>query len=157
VFVDDGSSDGTPDLIEELLTDVPGVPAWVLRRTHAGKGAAVAAGLVALDTPLRQWLWSPADEQVGHVRRYNRRSLRTDLAAAGFEPALLSHVFSWLVPPVWLKRKLVGGATAELGLDQTSRAVDWSSMVLTLAERTVVGRASLPFGTSVLCVATRPS
>jgi dolichyl-phosphate beta-glucosyltransferase len=111
-------------------------------------------GRIVVTVPAHQWLWSAADEQLGHVRRYDRRSLRNVLAAAGFEPVLLTHVFSWLVPPVWLKRKLVSGGDAELGLDQTSAAIDLAAMGLTLAERSLLGRASLPFGTSVLCVAS---
>ena len=111
-------------------------------------------GRLVVTVPAHQWLWSAADEQLGHVRRYNRRTLRMDLAAAGFEPVLLTHVFSWLVPPVWLKRKLVSGGNAELGLDQTSPVIDLAAMGLTLAERAVLGRAAMPVGTSVLCVAT---
>jgi SAM-dependent methyltransferase len=110
-------------------------------------------GRLVVTVPAHEWLWSAADEQLGHVRRYTRRSLRNDLAAAGFEPVLLSHVFSWLVPPVWLKRKLASGGKAELGLDQTSLAIDVAAMGLTLAERALLGRAVMPVGTSVLCVA----
>jgi glycosyltransferase involved in cell wall biosynthesis len=50
LFVDDGSKDGTPDLIEDVITGVPGVTARVLRRPHVGKGAAITAGLRALRT-----------------------------------------------------------------------------------------------------------
>jgi SAM-dependent methyltransferase len=110
-------------------------------------------GRLVVTVPAHQWLWSAADEQLGHVRRYTRRMLRAELAAAGFEPEVLTHVFSWLVPPVWLKRKVAGGGDAELGLDQTSPLVDTAAMALTLGERMAVGRATLPFGTSVLCVA----
>ena len=53
LFVDDGSADGTPERVEELIGDVPGAPVGLLRRPHRGKGAAVAAGLRVLDTPLR--------------------------------------------------------------------------------------------------------
>ena len=68
VFVDDGSTDGTPERIEELLRDVPGAPARLVRRPHRGKGASVAAGLRTLDTPLRGFcdldLSTPLDDLV---------------------------------------------------------------------------------------------
>src|SRR5262245_39029060 len=52
LFVDDGSTDGTPNLIADLIADTPGVPARVVGRPHMGKGAAVAAGLRAVRTDL---------------------------------------------------------------------------------------------------------
>ncbi|HEX5614454.1 MAG TPA: bifunctional glycosyltransferase/class I SAM-dependent methyltransferase [Acidimicrobiia bacterium] len=112
-------------------------------------------GRLVVNVPAHPWLWSAADEQLGHVRRYTRRALRAELASAGFTPVVLTHVFSWLVPPVWFRRKVVSGGSAELGLDQTSWAIDRAAMVLTALERSAIGRASLPFGTSILCVATR--
>jgi hypothetical protein len=61
-------------------------------------------------------------------------------------------VFSWLVLPVFVKRR-VASRDAEFGLDQTSPLIDFAAMVLTRFERSVIGRTSLPLGTSVLCVA----
>jgi hypothetical protein len=107
--------------------------------------------------PAHQWLWSAADEQLGHHRRYTRSSLRAELTDAGFEPIVLTHVFSWLVAPVWLQRQVRSPGQAELGLDKTSPVVDRAAMVLTMIERLVVGRVSLPLGTSVLCAARRES
>jgi len=110
-------------------------------------------GRLVVNVPAHQWLWSRADEFLGHVRRYTRPSLSHELEAAGFAPLILTHVFSWLVPPVWLKRRMTSSGDAELGLDQTSLVIDRAAMVLTRLERSLVGRVSLPFGTSVLCVA----
>jgi hypothetical protein len=70
-------------------------------------------------------------------------------------PVICTHVFSWLVAPVWLKRRVAGGGGAELGLDQTSPVLDRVAMVLTRMERALLGRVDLPFGTSVLCVAVK--
>jgi len=112
-------------------------------------------GRLVVTVPAHTWLWSAADEQLGHVRRYTRLALATELAAAGFEPVVLTHVFSWLVPPVFLTRKLAGRGSAELGLDKTSFALATAAMALTGVERQLLGRVRLPFGTSVLCVATR--
>jgi SAM-dependent methyltransferase len=110
-------------------------------------------GNLVVNVPAHRWLWSSADEALGHVRRYTRASLRAELDAAGFEPVMITHVFSWLVLPVWLKRRVAGGADAELGLDQTGVVVDRAAMVLTALERLLVSRVSSPLGTSILCVA----
>jgi SAM-dependent methyltransferase len=133
------------DVIEHLVEPVPALVE--ARRVLA------ADGHLVVNVPAHGWLWSPADEALGHVRRYTRRSLRDDLQAAGFEPLLMTHVFSWLVAPVWLKRRVAGGGDAELGLDQTSFLIDRAAMVLTLLERVLIGRLPVPLGTSVLCVA----
>jgi dolichyl-phosphate beta-glucosyltransferase len=133
------------DVIEHLSDPVPCL--MEARRALADDGR------VVVSVPAHQWLWSSADEALGHFRRYTRRRLRRDLAAAGLEPVVMTHVFSWLVPPVWATRRLSRGEGAELGLDRTSPVIDRAAMVLTALERSLVGRVSLPWGTSVLCVA----
>jgi SAM-dependent methyltransferase len=110
-------------------------------------------GRLVVNVPAHQWLWSPADEALGHVRRYTRSTLRADLVAAGFEPVVLGHVFSWLVAPVWWRRRMRSPNEAELGLDVASPVIDRTAMVLTYGERFLVGRVGMPFGTSVLAVA----
>jgi SAM-dependent methyltransferase len=112
-------------------------------------------GRLIVNVPAHTWLWSEADEFLGHVRRYTRPTLRRDLADGGFRPRIMTHVFSWLVPPVWFKRRAQRGHGAELGLDQQSTLIDRAAMVLTLLERQLIGRVDLPFGTSILCVAEK--
>jgi SAM-dependent methyltransferase len=112
-------------------------------------------GRLVVNVPAHQWLWSAADEQLGHVRRYTRAGLQAELAAAGFEPEVLGHVFSWLVPPVWWRRRARNTGQAELGLDVGSPLIDRTAMVLTSIERALLGRVSMPLGTSILCVARR--
>jgi SAM-dependent methyltransferase len=112
----------------------------------------VPGGRVVVNVPAHEWLWSEADEVLGHVRRYTRPALREQLAEAGFRPLVLTHVFSWLVAPVLVKRRITGEGP-ELGLDQSSVLIDRAAMVLTWLERAALGRVTLPFGTSILCVA----
>lgn len=116
----------------------------------------VPGGRVVVNVPAHRWLWSEADEVLGHVRRYTRAELRQQLADTGFRPELLTHVFSWLVGPVLLKRRLTVGSGPELGLDQSSASLDRVAMVLTWVERTLLGRVTSPLGTSILCVAVKP-
>ncbi|MFP3901735.1 MAG: methyltransferase domain-containing protein [Acidimicrobiia bacterium] len=110
-------------------------------------------GRLVVTVPAHRWLGGAAGERLGHVRRYTRRSLRAELATAGFAPVVLTHVFSWLVPAAWLRRRLVATGDAAPRLDRTSRVLDALAMGLTRAERSVLGRIGLPFGTSVLCIA----
>jgi SAM-dependent methyltransferase len=112
-------------------------------------------GRMIVNVPAHQWLWSEADVALGHTRRYTVRTLRADLERAGCEVVWASHVFSWLVLPVWLRRKAMGGGEPQLGMDTSSTLIDRSSMVLTRLEWLIAARRPLPLGTSVLCVARR--
>ena len=151
----DGSVSATSllDVIEHL--DDPGAS---LRQARA---ALRDGGVLVVTVPAHEWLWSGADELLGHVRRYTRRRLRAELEASGFEIVAMSHVFSWLVAPAWLQRRLTKDANKQLGLEQTSPLIDRVALLLTRIEESVVKRVSLPLGTSILAVATpsdrRPS
>jgi dolichyl-phosphate beta-glucosyltransferase len=110
-------------------------------------------GVLVVTVPAHESLWSGADELLGHVRRYNRQLLRDHLSSAGFAIERSTHVFSWLVLPVWLQRRLVSDRQRQLGLDQRSPLIDAAALVLSRTERAVTNTVSLPFGTSILCVA----
>jgi hypothetical protein len=78
--------------------------------------------------------------------------LRTKLEQEGFEVLWCSHVFSWLVLPVRLRRHgHVRGP--ELGVDVDSALVDRWALLLGWVERVVLRFVTLPVGTSVLAVA----
>lgn len=53
LFVDDGSTDGTAELIEKVVAEHdPDANCRVLRRAHEGKGAATRAGIIAARAPI---------------------------------------------------------------------------------------------------------
>lgn len=111
-------------------------------------------GVLVVSVPAHDWLWSGADELLGHVRRYTRRRLRAELEASGFEIVAMSHVFSWLVAPVWVQRRLTRDVNQQLGLQRTSPLLDRIALLLTRVEESVVKRTSLPVGTTILAIAT---
>jgi len=133
------------DVIEHLEDPVTAL--------QQARQALAPGGRLVVNVPAHAWLWSAADEELGHHRRYTRRLLREHLQEAGFDVVLMSHVFSWLVPPVWVARRFLRPQEAELGLDRTSALIDRASMLLTWCERQALGRLDLPLGTSILCVA----
>ena len=51
-------------------------------------------------------LWSVADLQAGHVRRYTMKGLRKTLSSAGFTIEFMTGCFAWLIPPIYLLRAL---------------------------------------------------
>jgi len=108
-------------------------------------------GSLVVTVPAHPSLWSVTDEALGHARRYSRATLLKELEATGFESTSLTHVFSWLFLPVWLKRRR--DTQPQLGLDVSSPAIERIAVVLTRLERGLVRRVSLPVGTSLLCSA----
>jgi len=103
-------------------------------------------GRMVVVVPGHPWLWSASDEALGHVRRYTRQALRTALEAEGFQVLWCSHIFSWLVVPVWLRRRRYRGEP-QLGLDIGSVLVDRGALLLARLERSVLRRFTLPAGT----------
>lgn len=65
-----------------------------------------ADGRIYLTVPAGRWLWSDADVQAGHYRRYTFASLRGALERAGFRPLFMSKMFSPLPLPLFLSRSL---------------------------------------------------
>jgi dolichyl-phosphate beta-glucosyltransferase len=68
IFVDDGSSDHTAELIERFIVDRCELPIRLLRRTHRGKGAALTVGLSSASSEMACFcdfdLATPLDELV---------------------------------------------------------------------------------------------
>ncbi len=112
-------------------------------------------GRLVVSVPAHSWLWSGADVYLGHRRRYSRRLLRQHLEGSGFRVLWISHVFSWLVLPVVLVRRLQTDPERQLGLGQKGAVVDAAALVLTRLERAVVRWCPLPLGTSIICLAAK--
>ena len=109
---------------------------------------------MVVTVPAHRWLWSDADVFLGHVKRYTRRDIRRELDAAGLRVVHCAHVFSYLAPPVLVRRRLRTSRAPELGLDVDSPAIDRVATVLHAVEQRVAAVAPLPFGTSIIAVAT---
>ncbi|WP_266180855.1 class I SAM-dependent methyltransferase [Dyella humicola] len=62
-------------------------------------------GLFFATVPAYQWLWSSADDEAGHYRRYTSRSF-TDLLSTRFDMLFSSYFFAPLIPPVAISRAL---------------------------------------------------
>lgn len=137
------------DVIEHLPDPVAALEE--ARRVVSGDG------VVVVSAPAHMWLWSATDVALGHHRRYTRRLLHTQVVAAGLEPLWISHAFCWCAAPVWLARKACRGAEADLGISEASPALNRLADLLNRAERSVLGRTTVPIGTSVLAVARRAS
>lgn len=137
------------DVIEHLTDPVGAL--------HEAAELLDADGRLIVNVPGHPRLWSNADEVLGHARRYTRPLLRRHMREAGLEVVWMSHVFSWLTIPVWVKRRVLPASEPQLGLDIELPAIDRLAMLLTRIEWAVARRFPLPIGTSILCIARRVS
>jgi SAM-dependent methyltransferase len=113
-------------------------------------------GHLVVTVPAFPFLWSQHDVVHHHRRRYVREELERTIRAAGFEPLHVTYFNTVLFP-------LIAGArlaAKALGRDDGSDAshapsplVNWILKRAFVAEKSVVPRARLPFGVSLLCVA----
>lgn len=118
-----------------------------------------ADGRIYLTVPAGRWLWSDADMQAGHFRRYTFASLQRALTGAGFRPLFMSKMFSLLSLPLFLCRSLPS-FFGHRRLPAQSYASQHRPVGRTLMEqvwlwelgRLARGR-SIPWGTSCLAVA----
>lgn len=137
------------DVIEHLADPVPTLRE--ARRVLAEDGRLVVT------VPAHRWLWSAADDYLGHKRRYSRKLLRSHLGAGGFETCDAWHVFSWLVLPVFLMRRVVrNSAENQLGLGSNGPLLTRVAALLTRAEVWSSRWLKSPVGTTIVAVA-RPT
>lgn len=92
------------------------------------------------------------------ARRYSRRELHAKLAAAGFAVVRMTHTNATLFPLMLAVRRLQrlrGARAAGSDIAMPPAAVNAALSALLALEAHVVRRVSLPFGSSILCLARR--
>lgn len=88
---------GIFDVLEHIDDDE-----LVLRNIH---NSLSDDGMVLITVPQHMCLWSNADVQACHERRYTQNELKNKMKAAGFEINYISGFVSLLFPLMWLSRK----------------------------------------------------
>jgi len=90
---------GAFDVIEHIKEDED-----VLRQIH---NALVPGGGTIIAVPQHRWLWSPADDNAHHQRRYAPGELEAKLQAIGFQVLHSTSFNSVLLPLMLISRKLM--------------------------------------------------
>ena len=91
-------------------------------------------------------------------RRYSRRELATKLAAASFDVERMTHTNASLFPLMLAVRtvqRLRGARPADSDLATPPAVVNAALSAVLSLEARVVKRVSLPFGSSILCLARK--
>ena len=139
---------GAFDVLEHIDDDLT-----VLRRMHA---VTRPRGGLLISVPQHRWLWSSADDQAQHVRRYTRGELVDRVTAAGFTVVRTTSFVSLLLPLMAISRwrdarKTRGPAASELYVSPPVNAA--LGTVLTAERALIRAGISLPAGGSLLLVA----
>jgi len=122
-------------------------------------------GVLLVTVPAHMSLWSYFDEASNHCRRYEFDELRDRLHNAGLEVEFLSEYMFSVAPLVWLKRRVV--ARNQRADDRASVVKDELkiypvvndvlSFLLKNETRWLGMRKRLPFGTSLIALARKPT
>ena len=91
---------GAFDVIEHIESDLDFVSSIVETLQREGRFYATVPAYPAL--------WSYEDEYAGHYRRYTLNGFEALLRAAGLEVEFATHIFGFLVAPVFLLRSVAG-------------------------------------------------
>ncbi len=121
-------------------------------------------GVVVITVPAYQQLFSYWDTMLGHKRRYSKGELDKKLKKAGLKPLYVSYYFCLpLLPSIlvrWIKRSSTKSSQQATSDFQTT-PLSFISVPLLNAylwcERVIMRFATLPFGLSVVAVATKKS
>ena len=132
------------DVIEHIEDDVAMLRGWH-ERMQVGTPLVVTV-------PALQWAFSQWDTDLGHFRRYSRRSLRESLESAGFEVHRCDYLFPEMLPLV-VKRKFSSAEAGNADMPVLSDRVNRIGNVISSA--TARMRRIWPAGTSVVAIAER--
>lgn len=114
-------------------------------------------GTVIVTVPAYTWMWSYADQLLGHYRRYTRKRLVRELIEAGFTIGRATYFHSWLLPIAWVFRR-VKGALGKVGSTDDFPLRPLPNRLLlgvTRAELRLLLKMNLPFGLSIAATARR--
>jgi len=120
-------------------------------------------GGVIITVPQHPWLWSRADDDARHLRRYTRRDLCRKLIDNGFRIIMVSSFISFLLPLLIISRlsglffksrkQPINRQQSELHLH---RSIDVLFETICSGENLLINRnLSFPIGGSLLCFAAK--
>ena len=109
------------------------------------------AGTVVFTVPADPRLWSHHDDAVGHKRRYRRAGRRNLTTVAGLDAIRVTHFFSFLwLPALLTRRSRLRTSKPGNARSPMQRSTRGAIALIAWAERTLLRRVNLPFGTSIL-------
>ncbi len=124
-------------------------------------------GRLLMSVPAYQWAWSEFDEKNGHHRRYTRARAVDAVEAAGLRVTRSTHAFAGVFPFFAVERllrrakrladrgQLPRSPVDTVSLPEVPVALERLFRWLCRREASVLARADLPFGSSVIVAAVK--
>ncbi|NDY92752.1 class I SAM-dependent methyltransferase [Ideonella livida] len=139
------------DVVEHVADDVAALRALADRLAPQGR--------LLVTVPAYGFLWSQHDVRNHHHRRYTRGQLLRAMAQAGLRVHYASYFNCWLFPAALASRGLQRLLRRPLGdeLALPHPAINRLLERVLASEGALLPRIRLPFGLSVVAVATRPA
>ncbi|MBI2613521.1 MAG: class I SAM-dependent methyltransferase [Candidatus Levybacteria bacterium] len=110
-------------------------------------------GSMIITVPAYQWLWSAWDEVLKHKKRYTKHDLEETVRKNGFTVVRSSYMYSFLVLPIFIFRKLKSQKNSyESDFSTNPSIINFLFALFSNIERYFVVRGWIPFGTSLILV-----
>ena len=117
-------------------------------------------GTALITVPAFGFLWSEHDEALQHLRRYTAAELTAKLRLAGFQVGKVTYVLFFLFFPVLVVRFLQNltktGTHPRTSISVLPTLVERAFMLLNRLEMFLLRWMNLPFGVTIVAVATKP-
>ena len=115
------------------------------------------SGKILVTVPAFEFLWSPHDEFVHHVRRYTKAGLKKVLEDSGYKVERISYFNSILFPLALIQRLGMRLLNKKLNthLSTPPTIVNWLFKVIFAQEAWILKRTNLPVGLSIIAVVSQ--
>ena len=115
-------------------------------------------GVLVVNVPAYQWMWSYHDVTCQTHHRYTRNELVALLKRGGGNELKATHWNALMFPAIWAKRKVFRSDRDTSDVKPYPRLVEWTGRALTHLEHTWLNLGgSWAWGTSVFAVARKPA
>jgi|SRR3989344_7789084 len=115
-------------------------------------------GLLLITVPAFNFLWSRWDEVLHHRRRYTKDSLEKILSFTNFEVVKISYMYSFLVVPLIVIRFIKSFLFKNhypSDFKISNKILNKVMISVSALESNLIFNGSIPFGTSLVCVAKK--
>jgi len=114
-------------------------------------------GRILLTVPAFEFLWSPHDDFVHHVRRYTKNGLKKTLEESGYKVERISYFNSILFPLALIQRLGMRLMKKKLSthLSTPPTVINWLFTSIFAQEAWILKHTNLPVGLSIMAVVSK--